>query len=370
MKIGNITFHSPHNYGSMLQAYALQQTIRRMGHDYEIINFRSKKQRDFYVPFFTYIPNLKKIGIRILFPKLYWGAKKKYQNFENFLQNDLRVTSREFHTLTELENASHDYDAFISGSDQIWNIFCFDWNLAYYLTFTKRAKKIAYAPSMGGKPEISKILKSKDIDIIRNALRDYKSISVREESTAQIIKELIGKTPQVTLDPTLLLSASEWNELETQKPIVNDDYILLYTPWENSEVYEKALMIGKRLKMKVVVTMHYGFKKYSNNRNLIFKVATGPKEFLNLVRNSRMVIGASFHAAAFAVIYGKQLYAFEGMEDNRVSTLLKFTGLEDFAKEPAKLIDDDELTKIYNTPHIKLESKKEESLQFLREALS
>lgn len=370
MKLGIITYHSAHNFGSMLQAYALQYVLGKMGHKCEIINFRSKRQRDFYVPFYAYLSTKTKFAIRLLFPSMYYGAKKKYLLFEKFIRENLPVSSVEFHSLEELEQSDSRYDAYISGSDQIWNIFCFDWNPAYCFPFVESARKIAYAPSMGGQLNIAEILKSEKLELFKDAIKKYHAISVRERQTADIIQMLTGKRPQVTLDPALLLDSTDWKLLESEGPIVKGEYILLYTPWQNDALYDKAIAIGRKMKMKIVVSMHYGFRKYCNNSTIIFKEATGPKEFLNLIRYSRLVIGASFHAAAFAVIFGKQLYAYEGNNDARVASLLNMVELKQFYEEPESIIESNKLKDMYSEAYKKLDSQRVLSFKYLKESLS
>lgn len=118
-----------------------------------------------------------------------------------------------------------------------------------------------------------------------------------------------------------------------------------------------------------MVTLPYDYTHYRNNPNIIFKIATGPKEFLNLIRHARLVIGASFHAAAFAVIFKRQLYAYNGMEDSRVLSLLSLTGLEQFAEKPKHFFTARDLNQIYTVVDSKMAIAIKSSHKFLIEAL-
>ena len=147
--VGIITFHASHNYGSMLQAYALQQVILSLGFECEIINFRTLKQKTFYKPIWERGNIFGKFKRLLLYAPFHNKLLKKHQLFEEFLQTEFRLLKKEYATLQDLEQANLRYDYYISGSDQIWNTHCFDFDWAYFLPFVENGERIAYAPSMG-----------------------------------------------------------------------------------------------------------------------------------------------------------------------------------------------------------------------------
>lgn len=147
-KVGIITFHASHNYGSMLQAYALQQTVLRLGCECEIINLRTQLQRKIYSPFFMYKGWAKKLKA-LRYPRLAIEDIKKHQKFEQFLHEKYILSPHTYTTAEELKNANLDYDCYISGSDQIWNTSCADFLTSYFFDFVKHGKRIAYAPVWG-----------------------------------------------------------------------------------------------------------------------------------------------------------------------------------------------------------------------------
>lgn len=164
-KVGIITFHGAHNYGSCLQAYALLNTINSMGYDAEIINFRTDNQKD------QYSPLTKRKGVKYFLKNCYFffhlkSRKKKYELFETFISQYLVMGQREYKTLEELECETFPYDYFICGSDQIWNTNPSDANDAYFLPFVKNSKvRIAYAPSFGAIKEIKKDSRIRGVSI-------------------------------------------------------------------------------------------------------------------------------------------------------------------------------------------------------------
>lgn len=147
-KIGVLTFHASHNFGSMLQAFALQKILEQIGYASEIINFRSVVQRKNFSGVWHLRVNSIYALMRkcVLFP---WRQDfiTKYNKFENFLQNNL-VHTAQYNTEEEVLEKSPKYDFYIAGSDQIWNSTAMDFSWLYFLPF-KTGKKIAYAPSAG-----------------------------------------------------------------------------------------------------------------------------------------------------------------------------------------------------------------------------
>ncbi|MCU6771238.1 Polysaccharide pyruvyl transferase [uncultured Bacteroides sp.] len=208
-KVGIITFHASHNYGSMLQAYALQHIVQNLGYDCEIINFRSLSQKEMYKPIFMKGTLYGRCVRFIIQSRYVLGIIKKQRLFEEFLKKELKLSSKEYTTFEDLKNADFNYDYYISGSDQIWNVRCYDFNYAYFLPFVKSGKKrIAYAPSLG--PDLS-MQTHGDISKISDLLKKYDAISVREPTGAKYIVNLCQKSVSVVLDPTLLLSKHSVN---------------------------------------------------------------------------------------------------------------------------------------------------------------
>lgn len=331
MKIGIITFHASHNYGSMLQAYALQQTVLKLGHECKIINFRTKRQRNFYKPF-PIQGNKFTILKAIRYPRLAIDDIRKHRRFEKFLKEKYILTPGEYGTSSELKEAALDFDCYISGSDQIWNTSCFDFDTAYYLDFVTKGRRVAYAPSMGPFPE--RQVTEMNYPMIRQNLAEYSAITVRESRTAKLIKKITGRDSQIVLDPTFLLSIDKWDELAGEKPLVSGEYILLYTPWYSKELYEAAAELARRFNLKVICTLADACRTWAKNPCFSFHTAVGPVEFVNLIKNARFVVSGSFHAVVFSILFGIPFYAREGMDDSRTADILNITGLQQMAEMP------------------------------------
>ncbi|MCF2684312.1 polysaccharide pyruvyl transferase family protein, partial [Faecalicatena contorta] len=253
------------------------------------------------------------------------------------------------------------YDAFIAGSDQIWNPF-FEYNSEReFLTFSKREKRIAYAASMGieSLPDSCK-------DKYREWLSEMAFISVRESSAANIIYELTGKLVPVVLDPVFLLNKYEWNKLATKANCSEKSgYVFFYFLGKHNEIAnEWTKKIANARNLRVLNILEH-FNEY------------GPLEFVALIKDAEMVVTNSFHCTAFSIIFHKQFVVFERQMENvteqmtsRLNTLLSTFDLEDrfFSKNWNEVIFELDDIKWKEVDCI-LKERREESIKFITEAL-
>lgn len=333
MKIGIITFHAAFNYGSMLQAYALQTFLEKKGHQVEIINFRPERQKKGYpkpLNFSSKLTTKQSVKRLLLAPSTILPLYKKWYLFDDFLHKHLNLT-KEYSTLDELKAANFDYDVLITGSDQIWNTRAFDFSEAYFGKFvSEKTKKVAYAPSMGPEPE------SQDVSYLKKLLKGYSAVSVREERTKIfLVSNHIYDNVTVVLDPTMLLEGSDYDLLYGKKPLVNGDYIFYYTPGGvRHEFLSEASKIGKQLNLPVICDSCYSPGDLDRYDNVTPYIPVGPAEFLNLIKNAKFVCGASFHLMVFAILFQKNFCCMNGDVDSRMNNLMKECGCEDRIWKP------------------------------------
>lgn len=332
MKVGIITYHSSHNYGSMLQAYALSHFLISRGYDVEIIDFRSPKQLRLYKhPLrprsFAFNKRYFK-GLLYPYANPVWlfNECRKWSVYEKFVKDYLPVTKKRYNSwesvLSDLNVLQ--YNVLISGGDQIWNMRGLHFDKAYYLDGKLDGiKKISYSTSFGG-VFLNKIEKDEQ-EYIKNTLSDYSSISVREVSMKNYLEPLLNMKVEVVVDPTLLLQVDDYDALIKDDPIVKGQYILYYSPFPNSKAENLAIMYGKYKELKVVTT----FPHIINNKGMTAIHKSGPSEFLNLLKNAAMVIGRSFHLIVFSLLYHKDFIAIDGAEDARMKDILMRVGLID-----------------------------------------
>lgn len=329
-KISTITFHAAHNYGSNLQAYALQEYIKSLCEknntscDYEIINLHTRKQEELYSLFQPY-NSLKNIIKNIMVFPYTKQLKIKQKRFNSFIKNDLNITSKRYLSTNDLKRENFTSDYFISGSDQVWNVRSKDFDWANFLDFVNNSesKKISYAASFGPL-DIDWNLYNKDK--CKHLLHKYDYISVREEGSKKNIQKLLDKECLIHVDPTLLLTKEEWVEKLNLSSNNEKRYILFYSLEPNFETLEIVKKISKNLNLPVVITKYNNKFDYFNG--FIKKYDCGPKEFLNLVNGAELIISSSFHGTVFSIIFNKPFFAINGLSDNRISTLLKKLHLE------------------------------------------
>ncbi len=330
-KIGTITFHSSYNHGSVLQAYALQEYILdQFGqqYDYQIINLRTKRQKDLYnkpYGFYDAKSMIKKI-VYFKYKRLFLKRKGRY---ETFLKNNLHLTT-EYENLNELKKANLNFDFLISGSDQIWNYTILDFDWAFFLEFgDDKAKRLSYAASFGPKPlDCSQETKSR----LQKDLKRYSSISVREHGSLNNLKKIMNideNKVSINADPTLLLDKSSWDKL-VESPIEKGDYIFLYDLKNKKEAYDIAKKLSKQYRLPIIVVKEKA-QLIMPHRNIKKRYDAGPIEFLNYIKYAKIVISTSFHGNVFSIIFNKPFLAVGGNKDFRINNILRLAKLTDRA---------------------------------------
>ena len=308
IKTATITFQNANNYGAILQTYALQRAILKIGCDNKVINYQSEYMNRPYSS-----QALKNKGfVRYILGNLYSIARiPRIYEFSKFRKMIEMTNKINFNQLQNLEN---EYDFFICGSDQIWNGFITNLDPAFFLNFIKNPKKkISYAASFGFEkvPEITK-KKYKDL------LSDFSNINMRESSGVKIIQHLLGKASQTVLDPTMLLSVEDWNIVAKEKSNNNQKYILIYQVGMSSFLLKKAKKIAKLTGLKIL-TIPFPIGGLIKTK---INFSAGPQQWIGLIKNAELVITDSFHGCAFSIIYNKRFFVCLSEGSTRISSLL------------------------------------------------
>lgn len=366
-KIGVLTFHSSYNYGSSFQAYALQETVKKLCNencDYKIINLRTDRQKNMY-SIDRDNDFLSKITRTFLIPNYKESYKIKNQRFEEFINNKLDLT-KEYHSYEELKKEDFDFDYYISGSDQLWNLRAYDFNWAYYLGFVKKGKKISFAASFGPKP-IS--FSEEEKEKIKMYITAYDYLSVREQGSYDNIYKLTGIKPEINMDPTILLNKKEWQNLIPKGKIMQGDYILYYSLGQDKENIDLVKKISRKTNLPVVTTRYSGRNELFSNFKRLYNV--GPIEFLNLLANAKLILTTSFHGTIFSVIFNKPFFSINADKDYRRITLLETMGLEERNINKRDL--NEKLKKAYEINFDKsnkiIDEEKEKIIKYLKKAL-
>ncbi|PQJ66353.1 polysaccharide pyruvyl transferase family protein [Photobacterium angustum] len=322
-KVGLITYHASHNIGSMLQTYAMQYILtNKYNCQVEIIDFSSKAQQNMYslFPKINSKNQLIKNGINAL---AYPILKSRFNDFEWFIDEYFNLTSESFSTTSSLKSLSGKYDYIVTGSDQIWNVNCTDFDDAYFIPFCDKAKKISYAPSLGGK----NILKANvDLSKYKKFINDIDYISVREVNGKKWLDEISGRSFDVVADPTILLEKEVWDTLVPEREI-QGDYIFFYGVPFSPKTYDYVKEISKKLNMPVVMLDAKSYiYKYNYTKGFTLSKRSRPNDYLGLIKYSKLVITTSFHGSIFSSLFNKDFWAVTFKEtnpdDDRIKTLL------------------------------------------------
>lgn len=270
MKIGIITFHRAVNYGAVLQAYALQTMIQKLGADVEILDYRCSYLEDNYNPIkiLGRASNIK--GFLGILVKVFPSAVKKKRSFDRFLKDHLNI-SKERYNRNSVYQSNQVYDIFITGSDQVWNYNHTNFDKSFFLNFVNdSSKKTAYAASLGFGS-----LPDKYVEEYRNLLSDFRAISVREKSAQQILKDILKKEVPVMPDPVFLLDKEEWDRIIPSGQTIKDKYILVYELMPSESLFKFALKLQHETGYKII---RISTKKQKMN-NVIFRGTDRPETF-------------------------------------------------------------------------------------------
>lgn len=330
MKVYTLTWYRGNNYGSVLQAYALPVFIRSLGYECENIAYQPDRLTQWKLKFINH-----SIKETIEYKINEWFMRRKGQGFGRVTNNlelfddfrrDKMIITNKCSSAQDILSFCDRSSVFVCGSDQVWNPYFYD--PVYYLEFVEdKKKKIAYAPSFGVEH-----LPKYAVNRIKNALLRFGEISVREQQGVQIVEELTGKHSSTAVDPTLLLSVREWDDLAIL-PNEVEPYIFCYFLSNNTEYYEIAKKMSAKYGLKIVMLPMVAadfLKRETINEPV------GPQEWLGLMKNAELILTDSFHCTLFAIRYHKQFYVFQRFsstdkrgQNSRINSLLELVSLQE-----------------------------------------
>ena len=319
-RIGMMTFLHNDNYGSILQAWALQRTLLDMGFDATHIDYAPSKQEK--------IRNLLMSGNS---PKLILeGMRKKsatgkmHGGFDEFRRDNVRTTAvcRDHAALAK---AAADFDVLLCGSDQIWSPVWL--NPAYFLDFSDKPK-VSYAPSLGVKDMPSRVKQRK----IARLVKPFSAVSVREQEGAKLIERLTGHEPIVLPDPVMLVDKEKWQSV-MDKNVPKEKYILCYFIGDNPSYWQTVAEIAQREQCAVCVIPR---TEGARNAGYLLEENVPPQRWLGLINGAAHVVTDSFHGATFSAILNRKCtivrrYREDDPEskNSRIDQLLRNLGVSD-----------------------------------------
>ena len=322
MKIGILTFHRAHNYGAVLQCYALQQYLIQLGHDTYVIDYNNRllwagydwRDKEYER---AIVRNLVKFPIRLF---RYIKNRKRqifrYYKFVNFQENRLQLSSAK-------SIIDSPFDLIFIGSDQVWNTsITHGFDPFYWGTFQKpmKTKVATFAASL------RVFWKEEQYSQVYESLKKLSGISVREAAVGRYVQQIF---PDLKIfhvpDPVLLLSPEVWKSM-AKRPKLSSQYVFFYQAEKSDAVYKTAMEIASQRELPLLVLSADQWAVNSKECH-----SASPQEFLGWILNAKLVVSSSFHALAFCILFQKDFYAINlnHGHDERLKDLVNLFGLGD-----------------------------------------
>jgi len=360
MKIFTATFYK-RNFGSALQAFALQRKLKELGCDAVVIDPETTLKRN--------PSSLTSRVAQFLKPERHYGfgdkvrrklqkikMKVKYTKIDNFLSQNVSTESFD-DCESEIQNSKC---ILLAGSDQIWSIINHPIGDLYLFKFApKHVRKFSYAASIG----LSKLSEA-DCEYYKEALADFESVSFREKVAYDLLRDSISNpVVRKDIDPTLLFDGEFWSNVACER-LYEKPYIFVYMLRPDKKIIKMARDLAKRTGLRIVYMglyiNHYCGVKTIND--------AGVEEYLSYIKNADFVITNSFHGTVFSVQFEKRFVSVKiESTSSRAENLLESLGLN------AHLISSVSevyvaLTQIdYEAVNAKLNLKRKASIGYLME---
>ncbi len=325
LKVGIITKHKIFNYGTFMQAYATQRAIEKLGFYAEIIDY--KYPNEFHGTHPTFRGKLLH-SINYFLKNLLPGRLgKAWIDAYNECFAKYYKLGKSYKSQEEIMNEPPIYDVYVVGSDQLWRPEFTNGDPVFFGAFAPKHKKVlSYASSFGCLSIPDKYRESYKLMLSR-----FSSISVRERSGVDIVKELSGRNAELVVDPSLLLSAEEWKKI-MKKPRISQPYMICYGNLAIDYVNDLAQkIVGDR--DILIVRTNGKFTDYFN-RKIHYLLDVGPLEWLGLLANAEFVLAGSFHGTVFSVQFHRPFMSIvtgDKDHDSRQMNLMSELGLENNA---------------------------------------
>jgi len=354
MKIGIVTFHCAINYGAVLQAFALKEFLRSLGHEAYIVDYRPKYKRGAQRR--SCVELLKHFIRECLFYPIQTTRIRRRQSFNKFCRKYQDLVP------STVLYSKNDFDVFIFGSDQIWNPEItkgFDDIFFGRFYGASGKKKIAYSVSSGTHLDFSE----EEHEYLKKSLSVFYAIGVREMSLKMVLQSC-SMSSVLTIDPVLLVEPSVFDKItlpiESRKP-----FIFLFQVGRVDGLFNRVKTLASQYDLDVVEAI----ADYEALRNPFAQQTLSPEEFLGYIDASAFVITTSFHGTALSLVRRKSFYTIKvnKLMDDRSSNLLESCGLKSRLVEFGGLSKLDEIE--YECASGLIQELRRHSANFLKNAI-
>jgi hypothetical protein len=320
-RVGLLTFHSTRNYGASLQALGMVQALRRLGFEPEVIDYRPRPASSHYLRETLHPQEGGGLGMRL-------ACVLKALSFASFTRRWLPLSPacvRDPGALSRFY--ARRYSAVICGSDQIWHVneTFRPFDPSYFLKFVDgdSVRRIAYGPSFGA-PFNMKPYRAE----MSRCLHAFHSLSVRDEASRSLIRDLCGRDAQRVTDPTLL---TDFPFDERGTSAAGNIYDVFYGP----SATQAATTPLKWSRHRGGTLLCLGFRGPEGSRS---RIAIRPETWLSMMRGARMVFTTTFHGTVFAVKYTRPFVAIVNpWNETKITDFLQHLGLEHRVLPASKL---------------------------------
>lgn len=373
-RIALISPYNEYNYGTVLQAYALQHLLEQEGVEAAYLQYTHVVPTSFLVRlkskiaslFHTFKPRKPILTNKGVDDYSFFHSpefKTFVDGYNDFINRRIKVSRQRYNPLTLPK--CDEFDAFMVGSDQTWGEARYLPNSPYFLdNVSSQYPKLSYAPSIG-----TTHISDSYLSVLINKLSRFQKLSCRERTNCDVLSADLGREVTYVLDPTLLLTADDWNQVaEPTDGMQTKQYILCYILGEKKRISDFAEKLGKEKGLSVyyIVTRPLYLKK----DNHLFAT---PESFLGLIRDAAYVITDSFHGSILSVNYNTQFYSFtkrevaNAVDNDRILEILSTFELSNRYKDDNDALEDDidfsGVNKI-------VEHFREQSKDYLKKAIS
>lgn len=346
MKVYTLTFHLNTNFGAIIQAYALAKYLNEQDDtECEILDYHypnwDNSWHIFHKPR-TFRDFLKNIYLATNIRAL-WRVKRRNKAILRF-KNNLLPIGEAYFDREIVSRKQPEADAFVVGSDQVWN-YNYVKDTCFFFDFVKKgtAKKLSYAASMADPWPDEWAQKIKPL------LEEFDGISLREEGNLPLLKSLLpDKNPVVVCDPVFLLDKSEWLKIASTRNCPKEPYAICYFLGTGSLDVATVAKIRNLLGLKIVHLQLTALDKFNSDKCVVI---ADPSDFVGLIANASFVITNSFHASALSVIFRKNFtFVPKSIANERIVSLMRMFKFSDvfMTKERLANITKEDLTVDYS----------------------
>lgn len=339
-KVGIISFQNANNYGALLQLFALQTAVEKLGEKAEIINYESQNF------------DLEEFQLDC---------------FKDFKHKYLKLSPK-YVKGGDIDTSN--YDVIVTGSDQVFNPALTKNDSTYFLDFIKKDEgivKASYAASTSIDGEKEKTVR----EFFAKYLKEFSFVSLREKEFIPIAQEYTKEKVISCVDPTQLLSANDYESIINIPEITDRGYILLFRIWPYEKLRDFANILSLHTKKKLVAVTFYEGEYTFVEGSKIVKQLEVPK-WLSYFKNADLVITDSFHGLMFSIIFRRPFYIWAKKDARayRIKNILKSLELSDRMYRDDIVPSKIDFSIDYTKANEKLSIMKESSIEYLKQIIN